>query len=76
MDCGRCGRRTLSTRMSIFNTDECCEDCIREEQEHPKYEEAKAAELAAVRAGNYNFPGIGLPEDYFAVADYEEEEEE
>jgi len=45
--------------MSRFNTDLICPDCEDEERRHPDYEKAAAAELAAVRAGNYNFPGIG-----------------
>jgi hypothetical protein len=49
--------------MSRFNTDMVCEDCESREKAHPKYAEAKAAELAAVRRGEHNFPGIGLPPD-------------
>jgi hypothetical protein len=50
--------------MSRFNTDELCLECIMDEKEAPGYPQAAAAERAAVRAGNYNFPGIGLgPED-------------
>jgi len=37
--------------------------CLSKEQKHPEYKEAKKAELAAVRNGNYNFAGIGLPGD-------------
>lgn len=66
--CERCFRKVLVTTMSIFNTQTICADdptksCRAKEQKHPKYAEAKAAELAAVRAGDYNFPGIGKPAD-------------
>jgi hypothetical protein len=47
--------------MSRFNTELCCMECLETEKRHPKYKEAEAAEHAAVKAGNYNFPGIGLP---------------
>ena len=33
------------------------------EHKHPKYQEARDAELAEVKAGNYNFEGIGRPAD-------------
>jgi len=49
--------------MSYFNTDTLCLDCEAEEQVHPDYETAKAAEEEAVRAGNFNFRGIGKPPD-------------
>jgi len=47
--------------MSFFNTQMCCMKCIEEERKHPKYAEAKAAEEAALKAGNFNFQGIGYP---------------
>ena len=38
-----------------FNTDTLCMKCAEEERQHPDYE------LAAVRAGNRNFAGLGWP---------------
>jgi hypothetical protein len=38
-------------------------DCLKKEQNHPKYKEASDAEMNAVRGGNYNFAGIGKPSD-------------
>jgi hypothetical protein len=38
-------------------------DCKKKERAHPRYAEADAAEVAAVRAGVRNFPGIGKPAD-------------
>ena len=35
--------------------------CEAEERKHPDYAKAEAAEMAAIRAGDYNFPGIGWP---------------
>ena len=61
MKCERCHDETGVTTMSRFNTQVCCMDCIEKEKKHPDYPKAEAAELAACRSGNYNFPGIGLP---------------
>jgi hypothetical protein len=47
----------------MFNTQDLCHDCKAAERNHPKYREAADAEMAAVRNGNYNFPGVGLPPD-------------
>ncbi len=63
MICHRCGEETRCHTMSRFNTQELCMTCLEKEKKHPKYEEAAAAELRAVEAGNYNFPGIGKPAD-------------
>ena len=45
-------------QMSRFNTDVLCQKCIEEERNHPGYGKAVDAELAAVRAGERDFPGI------------------
>lgn len=65
MNCDRCKKSmsmTVST-MSYFNTDTLCMDCQEKESKHPLYDDAVRAEFDAVRMGNYNFPGIGLPND-------------
>ena len=49
--------------MSLFNEQMICIACIATEQAHPRFDEAVAAEEAALRRGEFNFPGIGLPED-------------
>ena len=63
--CPRCGvsLEGIVARMSYFNTDFCCLDCIKREQQHPDYKKARAAELAALRRGERDFPGIGKPAD-------------
>lgn len=58
--CDRCGKTTNVTTMSFFNTQTICMPCWLAEKERPDYERARAAEEAAVRDGDYNFPGIGL----------------
>jgi len=45
--------------MSYFNQQMLCEQCERDEQENPYYKKARQAELKAIKAGNYNFKGIG-----------------
>jgi len=61
--CQRCGNITLAVTMILFNTEMCCSECITKEKAHPKYYKASIAELKAIQNGDYNFPGIGLPDD-------------
>ena len=59
--CDRCGRPLDGGRtMSMFNEQAICMDCADKERERPDYKAACDAEIAAVRAGNRNFKGIGL----------------
>ena len=58
--CDRCGELKVRT-MSRFNTDCICMKCAEEERNHPDYQKAANAELAAVKRGERNFPGIGWP---------------
>ena len=59
--CDRCGRSLVGGRtMSMFNEETICMDCADKERERPDYKAACDAEIAAVRAGNRNFKGIGL----------------
>ena len=48
--------------MSYFNQQMICEQCERDEQANPYYKKARQAELDAIKAGNYGFRGIGLPD--------------
>ena len=59
--CDRCGGDLKVRIMSRFNTDCICMKCAEEERQHPDYQKAVDAELAAVRRGDMNFPGIGWP---------------
>jgi hypothetical protein len=45
--------------MSMFNTDIICMDCKSKERKRPEYKAAVDADCDAIRAGNYNFKGIG-----------------
>jgi hypothetical protein len=61
--CPRCGQKPLASIMSRFNQEIICSQCERIERLHPAYAAAAAVELAAVRRGDYNFPGVGAPAD-------------
>lgn len=61
--CDRCYYPTDVVCMSYFNEDMCCPSCIAKEKKHPKYAEAKRIENEEVKKGNFNFQGIGLPDD-------------
>ena len=64
MICKRCNAKTNVWRYSWFNLDKLCNECCELERKHPDYEKALQAERSEVMAGNYNFEGIGLPENY------------
>ena len=60
--CDRCGGSLKEGfSMSRFNQDALCHKCLEEERQHPDYQLAADAELAAVRAGDRHFSGIGWP---------------
>ncbi len=61
--CDRCKSGTDVTQMSLFNTQMCCSECIEKERAHPKFPYARNCELNALEEGDYNFPGIGLPDN-------------
>ena len=60
--CDRCGSSLNKIRtMSAFNTDCICMKCSAEEEKHPDYKNAVAADCEEIQKGNYNFKGIGYP---------------
>lgn len=61
--CDRCGKAVRALRMSMFNTEMCCEACLHKEKKHPLYKQAVEAERSAIMGGNPNFEGIGRPSD-------------
>ncbi len=61
--CQRCHKPTEYTKMSMFNMDTICPECIEAERKHPLYELAREKEREALLAGVRNFPGIGWPPD-------------
>ncbi len=63
MKCDRCGKEMTVHTMSYFNTDQICLECEEREISHPDYARAVETENEAVRRGEFNYPGIGLPVD-------------
>lgn len=63
MVCERCGNDTLGYITSMFNTETICFECKDKEKNHPDYQKAVDADNEQIRAGNYNFEGIGKPID-------------
>lgn len=62
--CDRCNKpHGHATLMSRFNTDVICAVCVGKERQHPEYKKACEVEIDEIRKGNYNFEGIGLPDD-------------
>lgn len=58
--CPRCGGPMTAHSMSFFNTEEICLECKTDERQAPGFAAARAADEAAIKEGNYNFPGVGL----------------
>lgn len=63
MTCERCNDKMNRYTMSYFNTQLICTSCQEKEKSHPLYEKAREVERKQCELGNYNFSGIGLPED-------------
>jgi 7-cyano-7-deazaguanine synthase in queuosine biosynthesis len=63
MKCERCQSETKVHTVSYFNTQAICGRCEKIEQRHPTYPAAKKAEMTQVIKGNYNYEGVGLPND-------------
>lgn len=61
MKCDRCGGEANAHTMSTFNTDDICMACKAEEEQHVDYELAREYEEAAVKRGDFNYPGVGWP---------------
>lgn len=59
--CQRCGRETAVSTGSYFDTSMLCPDCEEAERDHPDYGWVREQEEAAVRRGDYNWPGPGWP---------------
>ena len=63
--CERCGvsLKLRAHTLSFFNTQMICMECREKERAHPGYKRAHDAEVEAVKRGDFNFPGVGKPED-------------
>ena len=61
-NCDRCHKSLADGfSMSRFNTDALWHECLEAERQHPDYQKAVDAELAALRSGNRNVAGLGWP---------------
>ena len=59
--CDRCGGSLKDGRiMSMYNDDCICLKCKEKEKQRDDYDTALDADRSAIKAGNYNFVGIGL----------------
>jgi len=63
MNCQRCNNDDRITTGSMFNTEMICLKCKEKEIKHEMYDVARKVESDQVRSGNYNYEGIGLPDD-------------
>ena len=61
--CDRCKKEASTLKGSYFNLDMICLKCDSKERTHSMFEMAKKIENEQVKQGNYNFEGIGLPND-------------
>ena len=61
--CERCNKPTHTTTGSYFNRQMICTSCDHKERSHPEYDRAVNVETQQVLKGNFNYEGIGLPED-------------
>lgn len=59
--CQRCYQKVNSHIMSMYSDRLICMDCKSEEEKRDDYEEARGAAAEAIKAGDYNFEGIGEP---------------
>jgi len=59
--CERCGEKIIHTIGSYFDESMVCMRCTDLERAHPDFERARDTEVQEVQAGNYRYPGIGLP---------------
>lgn len=64
LKCDRCGKESQVFKMSFFNTQECCANCLLIEQLHDEYANAKSKEREECLNGNYDYEGVGLPSNY------------
>lgn len=61
--CERCNKKADMFRMSMFNTQMICTECLNKERNHRLYKKAVTTERDEYLKGNRNFKGIGLPAD-------------
>jgi cytochrome c-type biogenesis protein CcmH/NrfF len=61
--CDRCKEKTPDHRVSMFNAEMICRECQNLEINHSQFEKARDAILDSISRGDYEFAGIGLPDN-------------
>jgi len=64
MRCNRCNEDMTAFHGSWFTSEVICSICEQVEKLHPLFELAQEIENIALLLKDYNFPGIGKPEDF------------
>lgn len=59
--CQRCYKETNCHTMSMYSEKLICMGCKEKEEKRDDYGKARDADVTAIKAGNYNFSGIGEP---------------
>ena len=59
--CERCGQSGVALTGSFFDENLICPRCNDIERAHPDFQRAHETEVQQVQAGNYNYPGVGVP---------------
>ena len=57
--CQECYKESSSHTMSMYSTLLICMECKNEEMERTDYQKAVKADVAAIKAGDFNFRGVG-----------------
>ncbi len=70
ISCDRCKIETNTFSVSYFNTDSICTECEKIESVHPLFQPAKRANDDAICRGEFDFEGVGLPDDFFTWAKF------
>lgn len=64
MTCERCQKNNAKLLfLSVFNEQQICLSCKEKEEQHRDYKKALLEIQKEEKKGNYEFKGIGLPED-------------
>lgn len=64
MYCNRCKKQNSKLLfLSVFNEDLICVSCKETEEKHRDYKKAIQAIEKEENKGNYDFKGIGIPDD-------------
>ena len=66
--CAWCKGEANPNTMSYFSKDTICSNCKNLEEKHPMYGKAQKVEIEQIKLGNFNYEGIGVPNDLREMA--------